>query len=151
MEDVGLVGVAQRSAQLAPNGCHLGRRQRGLLDPIPQGATVDVFHDDVRAAVGQRSSHMHGHDVGAARQPTESLAFTLEPQAGHVVAESLMAHLDRHLAPHRGLIGQPDSAEPARAEGPLQLESRNLDLAQGHPPFHANGTLRTARMVRGWP
>ena len=87
--------------------------QRVLPDPLGQTLAVDVLHDDEDAVVFF-ADFVDGADVGMV-QRRGGPGLVDQPLPGRSLAHGTLGqHLDRHLAPERGVFGQEDLTHPAR-------------------------------------
>ncbi len=90
---------------------------------LPKGAAVDVLQHQVRTTVVQGPGGVHVDDVGVARQPTQRLAFPVEPELDDLVLNGGVADLDRHLPIDIGLAGQPDVTKTATTDASNRLKA----------------------------
>ena len=115
MDDPGGVRLFERECRLDADVRDLAGRQRARPDPLRQGRSFNVLHDDEDPLV-VLIDLVDGADVRVVERG-DGLRLVDQALPGLLAAGDCVGqHLDGHFAAKRAVLRQKDFAHPARAE-----------------------------------
>src|SRR5690606_23519979 len=121
VDDPRLAGTFQGVTQLCQKFEPRDDVERALVQPIPQGLTVEELHDDVELPLRTDPGVVHVDDVGMLPQAPQDDGLSLAARA-HLRSETSwsVGHLDRDITRDEQALGPIDPTVPATPE---QLEN----------------------------